>query len=264
MSKRDVVRIVVVAASVVLAVVGSAIGSGAFGGTPIQDAADGALAADATLLAPGTGAFQIWGAVYLGLIAYAAYQAVPSQRTRARHRRIGGLAAASMLLNAAWILSIQFGLLVLSVPIIAALLAVLAALVLRLGPPASWVDRLLGDGVFGLYLGWVTIATVADVTTVLQQAGFTGLGMPDVLWAVVLLAVAAALGVGLALRTGGRFAAALSLSWGLVWIAIARSIGAPQSSTVSIAAAVAAVVVLLAPVVIRVRARADDVPGHLA
>ena len=168
---KDRVRQVVVVVSVVLAIVGSAIGSGAFGGTAIQDAAGGALAADATLLAPGTGAFQIWSAVYLGLVAYAVLQALPTQATRDRHRRIGWLAAASMLLNAAWILSIQAGLLALSVSVIAALVVVLVLIVLRLGRAESTVDRIVGDGTFGLYLGWVTIATVANVTALLQQAG---------------------------------------------------------------------------------------------
>src|SRR5688500_13406739 len=57
---NDLARQLTVAISAVLAVVGSFIGSGAAGGTPIQEAAGGALAADATLIAPGSGAFSIW------------------------------------------------------------------------------------------------------------------------------------------------------------------------------------------------------------
>ena len=258
-TRQDRVRSGVVTASVVLAIVGSAIGSGAFGGTPIQDAAGGALAADATLLAPGTGAFQIWSVVYLGLIAYAVLQALPSRRTSARHRRIGWLAAASMLLNAAWILSIQAGLLALSVPVIAALLAVLVAIVLRLGPAEGVVERVIGDGTFGLYLGWVTIATVANVTALLQQGGFTGFGLAPVGWAVAVLVVAVLIGVGTALRDGGRVAPAFALAWGLAWIAIARSAAEPQSAPVAVAAAVAALVVVLVPVAMRLRHRSARV-----
>ena len=68
---RDLARQLTVAASAVLAVIGSFIGSGAAGGQPVQDAAGGALAADATLIAPGAGAFGIWTVIYLGLLAYA-------------------------------------------------------------------------------------------------------------------------------------------------------------------------------------------------
>ncbi|NUT57378.1 MAG: tryptophan-rich sensory protein, partial [Agromyces sp.] len=107
----DLARQLTVAVSALLAVIGSFIGSGAAGGTPVQDAAGGALAADATLLAPGSGAFSIWSLIYFGLLAYAVWQFLPSQRTAERHRRIGYLVAASLLINAAWILSIQFDLL---------------------------------------------------------------------------------------------------------------------------------------------------------
>lgn len=254
--KSDRVRQVVVIMSVVLAIVGSAIGSGAFGGTPIAEAAGGALAADATLLAPGAGAFQIWSVVYLGLLAYAVHQALPKQAARDRHRRVGWWAAASMLLNAAWILSIQAGLLALSVPVIVALVAVLVVTVLRLGPADGWPDRLIGDGTFGLYLGWVTIATVANATALLQQTGFAGFGVTSAAWAVLVLLVAAAIGVGTAAGDDARFAPAIALAWGLGWIAVARAAGEPQSAVVAVAASVAAVVVLLAPVVLRTRGAA--------
>jgi hypothetical protein len=255
MRDTDRTRIVVVVVSIVLAVAGSAIGSGAFGGTPIQDAGGGALAADATLLAPGVGAFRIWSVIYLGLAAYAVLQALPAQRSRPRQRRIGWLAAASMLLNAAWILSIQLGLLALSVPVIVALLAVLVAILLRLGTAESLADRVLLDGVFGLYLGWVTIATVANTTALLQQAGFDGLGIAPAAWAVVVLVVAAAIGVATALRGGGRFAPAVALAWGVAWIAIARATGEPSSVPVAIAAGAVAVIVLVAPLLVRLLGR---------
>ncbi|GAA2752169.1 TspO/MBR family protein [Amnibacterium kyonggiense] len=251
--RRDTVRVPVVIVSMVLAIVGSAFGSGAFGGTPIQDASGGALAADSTLLAPGVGAFQIWSVIYLGLVAYAVLQALPSRRASARHRRIGRLAAASMLLNAAWILSVQFDLLALSVPVIVALLAVLVAIVLRLGPAEGVAERVITDGTFGLYLGWVTIATVANIAAVLKAAGFTGAGLPADVWAVAVLVVAAAIGVLTALRDGARITPAVALAWGLAWIAIARSTAAPESTPVAVAAAIAAVVVLAAPLALRLR-----------
>src|ERR1700712_3333628 len=124
-TSHDTVRQIVVAVSAVLALIGSFIGSGAAGGTPIQDAAGGALSATATPIAPAGSAFSIWSVVYLGLLAYAVWQALPAPKTSARQRVLGYWIAASLLLNAAWILSVQFDQLGLSVPVIVALLVVL-------------------------------------------------------------------------------------------------------------------------------------------
>ncbi|MCU1529421.1 MAG: hypothetical protein JWP75_3184 [Frondihabitans sp.] len=122
---KDTLRQITVVVSAIIAIVGSFIGSGAAGGTPIQKAAGGALASDATPIAPGGPAFAIWSVIYLGLLAYAVWQFFPSQRHSPRQRTLGYPVALSLLLNAAWILSIQFGLLALSVPVIVLLLAVL-------------------------------------------------------------------------------------------------------------------------------------------
>jgi len=122
---HPITRQVVVVVSAVVAIVGSVIGSGLAGGTPIQDAAGGALSASATPIAPAGGAFSIWSIIYLGLVAYAIWQALPAHRTDTRQRRLGYWVAASLVLNAAWILSIQFDALALSLPIIVLLLVVL-------------------------------------------------------------------------------------------------------------------------------------------
>ena len=169
--------------SAVLAVIAAFIGSGAAGGQPVQDAAGGALAADATLVAPGAGAFSIWSLIYLGLLAYAVWQFLPAQRTAVRHRRLGYPIATSLLLNGAWILSVQFDRLGLSVPIIMALLVVLVVAFrtcLAL-PPRNVLDMILTDGTVGLYLGWVDLATAANIAAVLAASGWDGWGIrPDV------------------------------------------------------------------------------------
>ena len=252
---RDVVRQVVVLVSAVIAVVGSFIGSGAAGGTPIQDAAGGALAADATPIAPAGPAFSIWSVIYLGLIAYAIWQLLPRQRSDPRQRVLGYPIAVTLLLNAAWILSIQFGALALSVPIIVVLLAALVyAFFLTLRTrPKTVVEAIVADGTVGLYLGWVCVATAANITAFLVDAGFTGWGIPRDVWSVGVVAVAGAVGVLLAVRGRGRLAPAASLSWGLAWVAVARLGGEPHSVATGVAAVVAVVVVLVTTVAIRVR-----------
>jgi hypothetical protein len=88
-SSRDTVRQLVVLLSALLAVAGAFVGSGAAGGTPIQDAAGGALSADATPIAPAGPAFSIWSVIYVGLLGYAIWQLLPAQKTSPRQRRLG-------------------------------------------------------------------------------------------------------------------------------------------------------------------------------
>ena len=262
----DVVRQITVISSAVFAIIGSFVGSGAAGGTPVQDASGGALAADASLIAPATPAFSVWGVIYLGLIAYAVWQALPAQTTSARHRRLGYWIAASLVLNAAWILCVQFDLLGLTVPIIVVLLAVLIQAFRQAVqyPPISAWDAALTDVPIGLYLGWVCVAPAANVTAVLTAAGFDGWGLPPELWSGVVIAVAAAAGVALALVSHGRIAPALTLAWGLSWLAVGRLTGEPESIATGVAAIAAAVLVLAASVLLRLRRRRDSTAEHVA
>jgi hypothetical protein len=257
MARTDVTRQVGVLALALLATVGATVGSGAFGGTPIAEAADGALSASATPVAPGSPAFGIWSVIYAGLLGYAVWQALPAQRTDPRQRRTGWLAALSMLLNAAWIGVVQLGLLWLSVLVIAALLVVLVRIVLLSSPPRSWVEALLVDGTFGAYLGWVTIATLANVAAALAASGVGGLGLGATGWSVVLLAAAAVIGVGYALVLR-RLAVCLALAWGLAWVAVARWTGEPRDGAVAVTAAVAALVTLGSAVAVRVQDRSRN------
>lgn len=251
----DLVRQIVVLVGSLVAIVAAFIGSGATGGEDQTEVGDGALAADATLVAPGQPAFSIWSVIYTGLLAYAIWQALPSRRADPRQRRVGWLVLASMLLNALWIGVVQVGLLGLSVPVIVVLLVVLALVHVRLvaSRPRGVVETVVLDGTLGLYLGWVSVATIANTAAVLTSAGWTELGLGGEAWAVVVLAVAALVGVGLAIHSRGRLAIGAALAWGLAWIAVARSTDEPRSTVTAVAAGAAAAVVVAATVALRAR-----------
>ncbi|EMY32645.1 hypothetical protein D477_018986, partial [Arthrobacter crystallopoietes BAB-32] len=169
-----------VLASALVAIAGAFLGSGALGGTPIQDAAGGWLDEDSTPLAPASGAFRIWSLIYLGLLAYSVWQLLPAQRGAGRQRQLRPWAVVAMLLNAAWIWVVQAGWLGMSLIVIVVLLAVLARIFVLLvrTRPNGTADEIITDGTFGLYFGWVTIATVANTAAVLAAAGFDGFGLP--------------------------------------------------------------------------------------
>ncbi|WP_299446330.1 tryptophan-rich sensory protein [uncultured Phycicoccus sp.] len=245
--RSDRIRQVGVTLAEVFCVVGTLVGVGVLG-TRVEESAGGALAADATLIAPAGPAFSIWTPIYLGLAAYTVWQWLPGQATDARHRAVGWLVAASMVLNAGWLLVTQQGWLWASVLVILALAATLGLLVSRLQQHPSYgtAETVIVDGTFGLYLGWVAVATCANITATLAESGVDP-GSPTVeILAVVVLAVAAGLGVLFARRLGGRWAVAFAMAWGLGWIAVGRVADAPESLVVAAAAVVAAVVVLSA------------------
>ncbi|MCL3862760.1 tryptophan-rich sensory protein [Actinotalea sp. K2] len=251
----DLVRQVVVLVGAALAVVGAFIGSGAAGGPSQPEVGDGALAADATPVAPGSPAFSIWSVIYTGLVAYAIWQALPARRADPRQRSIGWWVLASMVLNAAWIGVVQADLLPLSVAVIVALVAVLSLVLVRLlaHPPRGRVEAVVVDGTLGLYLGWVCVATVANVAAVLAAAGVTDLGLGPDAWSVVALALAAVVGVALAVYSGGRLAIGAAIVWGLTWVAVARTTGDLLSTPAAVAAGVGAAVVAVVTVTVRLR-----------
>jgi tryptophan-rich sensory protein len=243
---------VLIALPATLAMAG--LGSGLFGGQEVQSSSSGALAADATPLAPAGPAFSIWSVIYLGLAVYAVWQVLPRHRHDERQRRIGWLAVASLVLNAAWILCAQAGLLPLTVVVIVLLLAVLLAIFeqLRRSRPGSWLEAVVVDGTFGLYLGWVSVATVANIAAWLADAGVRP--DPFELPAVVVLAVVALVGIAIALRGRGRVAPALAMLWGLSWIGVGRLTDQPASDAVGFAAAAVCVVIGAVTVMARLRA----------
>jgi len=228
-------------------VVGTLAGVGVIG-TRVAESAGGALAADATLVAPAGPAFAIWTPIYLGLAGYTVFQWLPTQTAEPRHRAIGWLAAASMVLNAAWLLVTQQDWIWASVVVMAALVGTLGLLVRRLEEHPSYGhgETVLVDGTFGLYLGWVAVAACANVTAALVASGVDPGGSVAQLAAVGVVAVAAGVGVLLARRLGGRWAVAGAMAWGLLWIAWGRLADEPRSVVVALAALVAAVVVLAA------------------
>lgn len=244
-SARDTARQATLLVAGAIAVLGLAAGVGAFGGESIGEVGDGDLAPDASLVAPAGPAFSIWTPIYAGLAGLALWQALPSRRTDPRLRRAGWPLAVSMVANAAWILAAQAQQYVLTVVIIVVILGALVVAFARLrdSAPRGRVEAVLLDGTTGLYLGWISVATVANVSTTLVQLGYGDLPPGRVFWSLTVLAVTVAVGVAVTLAGRGRLAYPAAVTWGLAWIAVARTTGDAPSTPVAVAAAVAALAV---------------------
>ncbi len=138
--------------------------------------------------------FSIWGLIYLGMIAYSVYQLLPAARNNRRIQSIGWLYVGSAAANIAWIFLWHYNLFVWTLAAMLSLLALLIVMYLRLAQDPiqmrSWGERLLVRLPISVYLGWITVATLANVTDVLSYVGWGGWGIAPQIWAVILLVVA--------------------------------------------------------------------------
>ncbi len=149
------------------------------------------------LFVPAGYVFSIWGLIYIALLAYTVYHSLPWQRANPRLRRTGWLVAATSLVNGSWIFFWHFGYYVMSLAAMLALLTLLIAIYLRLEVGrASFkgAERFTVAFLASIYLGWITVATMANITAVLSYLGWNGGGISPTAWTVVLLAA----GVGVA------------------------------------------------------------------
>ena len=193
---------------------------------PINGIATGAISDKfPVLFTPAGYVFAIWSVIYLGLLAYMVYQALPSQRTNPRLRAIGWIYVVSGLANSVWIFlwhHLQFGW---SVAVMLVLLTALILIYLRLWPARDQVsraERWTTHLTFSIYLGWITVATVANISIFLYSLGWNGGGIAPELWTVMMLLVASGLGVYFGLR---RFdiAYVLVLVWAFAGIYVKQS-----------------------------------------
>ncbi|MBE7435114.1 MAG: tryptophan-rich sensory protein [Anaerolineales bacterium] len=186
--------------------------------------------------------FAIWSVIFIGWIAFAIYQFQPSQKESPRLRRLGYLFALSGLANAGWLFCWHYNQFGLSVLVMLLLLGLLIASYLRLDVnrfPVSAVERWSVDIPFSVYLGWITVATVANITAWLYLFEWNGFGIADPAWAVIMIVVASMLGVAMAITR--RDAAYLSvLVWAFVGIAVKQTPAPMVVNTAWIAAALMA------------------------
>lgn len=240
----DRVRQIGITLAEIFCIFGTLVGVGVLG-TRVEESSGGRLAADATLIAPATLAFSIWSVIYLGLAAFTIWQWLPRQATSPRLRRIGWAAAVTMVLNATWLLVTQQGWLWVSVVVIVALALTLGWILRVPADTKSWAERIIVDGTFGLYLGWVAVATCANIAATLVGSGLPATGVGPVLATVVVLSVVAVLGWVFIRRLGARWGVALAMDWGLGWIVVGRVADDPRSVVVAVVAALVAVVILV-------------------
>jgi hypothetical protein len=168
--------------------------------------------------------FSVWGLIYLGLLGFAVYQALPSQRANVAVGRVGYLFIVTCAANIAWLLLWQYEYFAWTLPAMGVLLVALIVISLRLGRSTrNTADRWLVHIPFSLYLSWIAVATIADATVVLYHAGWSGWGISGAGWAVIMLVVAAALAIAV-VTTRRDTAYGLVAVWALAGIAVKQAL----------------------------------------
>jgi len=168
------------------------------------------------LFVPAGITFAIWGVIYLLLAAYCIVQFFPS--ARAKNIKISWLFIISCGFNGAWILAWHYQKLTLSLLIMAGLLITLILINLRLTDLPMRIPK----AAFGTYLGWICIATIANVTTLLVDAGWEGMGISQPAWAILMIVIGALL-VSLTIMRFYNPYIGLSVIWAFIGIIIKQS-----------------------------------------
>jgi hypothetical protein len=208
--------------------------------------------------------FSIWGLIYLSLIGFSIYQALPSQRTNPRLRSIGYLYVASCVANIVWLFLWHYLIFELTILAMVALLLLLIVIYLKLGTGKIRVtpgERWLVQVPFSIYLGWITVATIANVTSLLDYLNWSGWGIGAEVWAIIML-IAGAVIAGLVGILRGDIAYILVIVWAFAGIAVKHS-DAFYVALTAVIAAVAVALTLVIGVPLRWR-RLQDLPLEAA
>jgi translocator protein len=200
--------------------------------------------------------FAIWGLIYLGLIAVAVYQALPAQRENPRLRSTGWLIVWSCVANIVWLFCWHYGFRTswfwLTEVAMLALLGLLIMIYNRLGTGVTSVGAAETWAVrvpISVYLGWISVATIANTTITLYSLGWTGKSIAEIL-TILLLAVGTALGLLMLFRRRD-IAYALVLVWAFIGVGVPNQLA--DSKTVSFIAYLLAGVLTLFVILTLVR-----------
>lgn len=204
------------------------------------------------LITPATYVFSIWGLIYLGLIAFIIYQAIPAFRENPLVKAVGVLFAVSSLFNILWLFAWHYQKIGWSMIVMLLLLATLIAIYLRIGAVTAEktiYDRIIVKYPFSLYLGWITAATIVNFNAWLFSIGWLGTGTGAVIFTILMIIIAVLIALAVFYQRQDYIYAAVFV-WALIGIGVRHTAG-PVVLTVFAWLAAAAVLFFLGWIVAR-------------
>ncbi len=184
--------------------------------------------------------FSIWGLIYLGLIVYSVFQAMPGQVGDPTLKKIAPLYWIGSLANSVWVFLWHYEVFSLTIIAMVTILVTLIMISRELAKTEGlmkWLVKLP----FSIYLGWISVATIANVSQNLFLYEWTGWGIDPQIWAVILLAVASFLGILKSLMENDT-----PYSFVLIWAFIGITVSQAGSSLVVTAAWAGVIILTLA------------------
>jgi len=180
------------------------------------------------LFVPAGLTFAIWGLIYVLLGIFVIYPLIPSVRRDAQKvdfvQRIGPLFFISCLANIGWIYAWHYKIVPLSLALMLILFGSLLAIYLRLNvgrSEAPKTEKYLVHLPFSVYLGWITIATIANATALLVDINWGTFGLGEQFWAVAVIIVGIAIALSI-LFTRKDIFYCLVVDWALLGILLKR------------------------------------------
>jgi hypothetical protein len=199
------------------------------------------------LFVPANYVFSIWGIIYMLLIGFGIYQALPSQRENPLLKKIGYWFVLSCGANATWLVLFHYDQFALSMVTMIVLLVSLIVIYTRIevGQKALTLkEKWLIHIPFSTYLGWITVATVANASYVLYDAGWDGFGVSNEIWATVMLVIATSIVLTI-IVTRSDIAYVSVIVWAFVGIVVKQGDTPIVASTAGAMAAVVIVALIL-------------------
>ena len=194
-----------------------------------------------SLFTPAGFTFSIWGVIYLALLAFVIWQALPAQRDSAKVANISGLFQTNCAMNALWLVVWHYDLLVLSMVVMLIILVTLVMIYRRLLASlddAPFVQHLVLYLPFSIYTAWISVATIANASILQLASGWNDIGLSAVEWTLLKLAVAGAIGATMIVKVRD-VPFALVVAWA------AYGISVMQSATPAVSAAAQTLSVLM-------------------
>jgi hypothetical protein len=192
--------------------------------------------------------FSIWGLIYLGLVTFTIYQALPAQKDNPLLKRIYPAYWIGNLANAVWIFLWHYEIFSLTLVAMLTILVSLLYIYIQISkakPELVNVQKWFVKLPVSIYLGWISVATIANVSQVLFFFDWGGWGITPAVWAVILLAVATVLGLLMQWRENN-----ISYVLVLVWAFIGINNSQADTALVANAALLASVLLVLAIIVV--------------
>ena len=137
------------------------------------------------LFVPAGITFSIWGIIYLLLLTYCIIQFRAANQAIAES--IGWVFGISCILNALWIVFWHYGKLPLSLLVMLGMLLTLVYINMKIRDLPYGLIK----ASFGIYLGWICIATIANVTALLVHYSWQGWGFSEETWTIVMISAGA-------------------------------------------------------------------------